>query len=324
MAKMSDWIANVNTHAITTKSSLVPKLYLSTVAPSSADLSAVATKETTDGWPSAVVTRNTLRRTSKFDLYVTPLGASLGPKPSYDLCPNLYSAVGIAKKPRGVKFVRGTDSAGAIDTRIKAIGKEFFETQEAALGFIQQRLLGVEDMPVAEIMYYANTTNDATYGYNSKVIGPIDSFCSSDESGQFLVVGFTVALGYYNALNMSGPGVNVQMVVKFLKGSHFPGIRGLFYTPNYVSSTWSNCVGDQTGWSLAALWADRGIDEYLLREHSDVGLYVVDAPITIDNFRRAGNYDSTPSSFLYKPCGTNEAVAVSWWNGGRTRFEKNL
>lgn len=76
MGLMNDWKTSPLTFPVTTQMALLPKIFLSSVAPTSADLLAVSAKETGDGWPANVVTRANQRRVSRESFFFGANGFS--------------------------------------------------------------------------------------------------------------------------------------------------------------------------------------------------------------------------------------------------------
>lgn len=317
MAKMSDWKDNTLTKPVELTSSLVPKFYVSKVPPSASDLSAVAAKETADGWSNAVVDRNSARRIAKHDLYVGPLGLSIGNSPLEDIAPSLAESLGKIKQCRGLRWV-GVDSGhqAADKLRFSQMWEQNLGTQDAAVAFTRNMLIS-DGLTLGSVVLWET---DAILDDGAIMVNRVlAEQAEADQDDQYLHVGISV----WGAPKVDAGEHRLNAVFRFLKNGSWRGIRALYYCPIYRASMWFTGWGpnpDMTGWTLSRIYADSGFSKYLRLKRP--GMIVVDTPKTDYLPSWQAVTDDNWSKVETVEFGVDPTDQVTWWQHGRTLFEE--
>lgn len=316
MAKMIDWLAHGSTYAVETASSLVPKFYVSLVPPSGSDLAAVAAKEVADGWPPAVVDRNSARRVQKHQLFVAHNGISIGPNPLEDIAPSIGTSLSRLKAPKGIRFIPLGD--GKDPDRMRAIYADWFADSGKVANFARAYLIDDGSMAIASVPFWSINMTD-----NSDITAQMNALCDADTNDEFLHVAVSVWLGV-TVPGVTGAApkpdtVSARAIIRFIKGDSWRGVRGLYYRPTYIQSGWVDATyANSQGWMLARVWADNGIDEYLRYRHPGAALNVVSNSTQPLTGHVGTDYIIERMEIVH--CGLNPTVAVDWWGGARTLF----
>lgn len=315
MPKLHDWLASPKTKAVVIDSSLVPKMYVSTVGLTSSELSAVAAKEVADGWPAAVVDRATTRRQAKMRLYVGPKGLSIGDVPSEDIAPGLAKLSRVIRQPVGVRFWRKPAASNdSVVSRVRALYTDNWATDSACVGFIKNWLIRDPALSTLAVVYssYINSGNPE--------VGQTAFFdaCQADNDDQYLHVGFTVKAGVGGSGNTSDGRTTV--VVRFEKGG-WHGVRGIWFGPQYSGSALiANTSPNDRGWAISMIVADQGFSEY-------VNIWRPGLAVRVATTRPTGILTTSANMTSWSHLdvlehGLSPVEAVGWWQRSRSLFEQ--